>query len=185
MQMNKDMIFRWQSTKEIKNVILHYEKQSLLDNIQYIHTYKYTYTSPPSYCMTCTHVDTHSARFWRRRCGPQGKLGHIPQVAVLWPLSAWHTIICNNKSRSSKPDNWKSRKSERTGAKGESEQAFWFIFKDASYCIFNHLPRCRGTTRLLASRTIEFTSYWVESLRRLKLGFLLPAPSLFFNSPVL
>lgn len=70
-----------------------------------------------------------------------------------------------------KEENWRQR---------ESQEVFWFIFKDAPHCIFNHLPQCVGTTRQLASRTIEFTSFWVESLWRLKPGFLLPAPSLFF-----
>lgn len=75
--------------------------------------------------------------------------------------------------RCSKADAWKTGKLE---AKGESEGAFWFIFKDAPHCIFNHLPRCAGTTRQLASRTIEITSHQVESLRRLEPGSLLPGP---------
>lgn len=108
-----------------------------------------------------------------------------------WPGSALCLPGMASSAITSQTVNWKGGKlEEMMEAKGESEEeekAFWFIFKDASYCIFNHLPRCGGTTRQLDSRNIEFTHCWVNSLRRFKLGFLLCPisfflPLLFYHS---
>lgn len=114
------------------------------------------------------------ALFWQHCCGI-GRTG-----LHKWPDSA----LCLPGMPSSAITSWTvnpkgGKLGEMMEAKGESEEgenAFWFIFKDASYCIFNHLPRCGGTPRQIAERLNSY--YWVNSLRRLKLGVLFPALSL-------
>lgn len=54
---------------------------------------------------------------------PPGNLGQLPQVSGLCPLSAWHTIVCNNKSEIFKAGRVKRRKMWRKEAEGESEEA--------------------------------------------------------------
>lgn len=103
-----------------------------------------------------------------------------PSLPRLSPVSAWHAIVCNNKSKTFKAGQVKRRIIGRNDgmAKGEwGEEASWFIFKDTPYCIFNNFPRCAGTTRQFTSTTLEFTPYWGKSPTRLTLGFLLQASS--------
>lgn len=93
--------------------------------------------------------------------------------------------------RSSKLDEWEAGELEgMVGAKGESEEkeeAFWFIFKDASYCIFNHLPHAHG--RLDSWLREWLNSHPIESSHSGgsdRAFFSLPLLSHFYlNSPVL
>lgn len=52
---------------------------------------------------------------------PPGNLGQLPQVSGPCPLSASHTIICNNKSEIFKAGRVKRRKMWRKEAEGETE----------------------------------------------------------------
>lgn len=83
---------------------------------------------------SCWHEVTRSNARMRLR----GKLGHFPRVARLWP-AAIHSTTKHEDDRGQK----------------KSRETFWSTFKEAPHCISGHLPRCWGTTRQAASRTIK------------------------------
>lgn len=104
-------------------MILQNAKHPMLDNIKHRHAHfivlpwqlNLTHHYSLSQCMKCTHTSTH---FWQR----WGKLGQIPQVARLWPLSACRAIFCNNKSKSFKARPLRRRKIGRKDGESREER---------------------------------------------------------------